>query len=697
MDNIPHHTDLGQQLTNRSRSNSGSSPNVTPRGPSPSTTPRPSSPSGTPRPRSSSPTGTPRGSINIHGPSPLQFTSTNIQKDSESDDSSSSSSSSDSSSLDIEVADDAARERENNNIIVDQTVKIEKEFPISASTPITPTTTPNSSTNNVAHNLNNSNVTNKSKKSQERLEDAVSTHNTSNSHINATHSIRNFIHSLYNSTDEEESDSDGFDDEMDEIEDKKDSETNEKVGIEMRELSGEKNPHESKKYLREFDGRRLKLPLLLHLLEICKDYSLSLFVALIGTIICIILSYAYSSPEWLKRSNGTTDYFHHTDYAMLVSTFFVGGLAIFTLIQFISVYGIKRMVETKFYLWVIGVIGLFMLVPWSFFAGDVTYWYWLGDVILLIIGYTGLCFVMGYVGKSYQTHKERLSNGFAFLGTEILVSATALMYGMFMIQLYIGFSNIAKIAWRLVIHPIYFEVLMMIPVRLLVTKQMEKKGANIMHSLAVVHAQAHISTLGRMMISTINEIEFTVVSVILLNIGKLVFRSSVQLRDKAANRVLKKVMGKENQESKRFVRAVGLYTEMIMENASIPASAFTMWTFYNIRGLFFFPYPDSGEFTLADATINVAIQLGIAFVFDILTLLINERYFHLPLDRAWKRMKEKWLPFFGFLLYGLISMGSIGIIYMACRVPRFLTCDTQDVCSCKFVKDCDDFIATQLT
>eukprot|EP01132_Coremiostelium_polycephalum_P005677 gene5677-7065_t len=468
--------------------------------------------------------------------------------------------------------------------------------------------------------------------------------------------------------------------------------------IEMRELSiDEQKIAKEKEEAKRLNHRRLSLPWTTHIYEISKDYGLSLIVALIGCILCILAAWAFSAPSWIKRNNGTVNYFYTESVTILTSVFFISGLALFTLVQFISVFGIKRMVQTKFYLWVVGVIGLFLVIPWGMQAGREPFWFWIGDVILLLIGYTGLCFVMGYVGKQYQTDSQRRMNGLAFLGTELLVSATALAYGMFMIQLYSGFSEINKVVWRLIIHPIYFEILMMIPVRMLVTRQMEKKGVSIMHSLAVVHAQAHISTLGRMMISTINDVEFTVVSVLLLNIGKLVFRSSVQIRDKAAGKVLNRVFHTDHKESKKFVRAVGLYTEMIMENTSIPASAFTMWAFYNVRGLFFFPYPSGGSFTLSDATINAVIQLGIAFVFDILTLYINEKYFKLPLERAWKKMKENWLPFFGFLLYGLTTMGMIGVIWMACKLPRFMTCNTLDVCSCKFVENCEQFIATKLS
>eukprot|EP01133_Synstelium_polycarpum_P007467 gene7467-8736_t len=485
---------------------------------------------------------------------------------------------------------------------------------------------------------------------------------TSNFNLNLNSSCQN------NEFDDDDEDDNDIDPDQDTIK-------NERGHAEMHELSADKLAvSREREEAKRLAHRRLSLKWYIHMWECTLEYGKITLVALIACIACILLAYAFASPHWINRNN-----------------------AIFTAIQFWAVYGSKRFMEVKFYLWTLAAIALYIVVPYGMYYGDHSYWFWLGDVILLVFGYCGLSFVMGYIGKPYQTTSERRRNGLAFLGTEVLVSATALVYGMFLINVYSGFSNYLKVAWRLVVHPIYFEIFMMIPVRLLVTKQSEKKGVNIMHNLAVVHSQAHISTLGRMMISTIGDTKFTIISVILLNMGKLIFRSSVQIRDKYASKVVSKFIGHEHKESKKFVRAVGLYTELIMENASIPSSAFAMWIFYDSRALFFLPYPPGGSFTLADATINVVIQLVVAFPFDILTIWLNERHFNLPMERAWLRMREKWFKFFGFLIYGVATMGMVGVLYMAAKVPRFVTCGSQDVCSCKFVEDCSEFIADKLS
>ncbi|KAM9962286.1 hypothetical protein ACTFIR_005189 [Dictyostelium discoideum] len=603
---------------------------------------------------------------------------------------------------DIEYIDDQSSsstiDRENDEIIISPSIDSLDNININENNNNNNINNNINNINNINNNINNINFNNKSEimiSSPNENNDNDSDNNNNNNN-NSKYSSDSSNNNNNNNNEFDEKTKKGFEDE----DDYEDEEEPQNKKVEMSEFSVEKSKMEAAKIAKkEMDARRKKLPFFTHALEILIDYGQTLVIALIGTILCILAATAYAHPDWIHRNSGTVDYFSSESYAILVSTFFSSGLAVFTLVQFLAVYGMKRMIETHFYGWVIGAIALFMIVPWAFELGGHAWWFWLGDVILLIVGYTSLCFVMGYVGKPYQTPKERRWNGIKFLGTEVWVSATALIYGMFLIQLYGNFSNYGRMAWRLLVHPVYFEFLMMVPVRMLVTNQMEVHGVSIMSSLAITHALSHVATLGKIMLSTINQTELTIISVLLLNLGKLVFRSTVQLRDDAINNLGFRLFGIKvtHKESKGFVRAVNIYTEMIMENASIPASAYTLWAFYKFRGIFFLPYPDGGEFTLGEATVNVVIQLSFGLVFDALTLFINERYFNYPLERAWKKMKENWLSFFGFLLYGLVTMGMIGILYMVTRVPRFVTCSSYDVCSCKFVNDCNAFINDNLS
>jgi hypothetical protein len=53
---------------------------------------------------------------------------------------------------------------------------------------------------------------------------------------------------------------------------------------------------------------------------------------------------------------------------------------------------------------------------------------------------------------------KKVINGITFTVVEVLVSAVALAYGMFLVMVYSKLSDPLKMFWRLIVHPVYFEV-----------------------------------------------------------------------------------------------------------------------------------------------------------------------------------------------------------------------------------------------
>ena len=88
---------------------------------------------------------------------------------------------------------------------------------------------------------------------------------------------------------------------------------------------------------------------------------------------------------------------------------------------------------------------------------------------------------------------------------------------------------------------------MTMPIHYLVSLKMKNADVNVLYTLSVVHAQSrifvllylagnfvdiylYISTLGRMMFSTLDQISLAVISIVLLNVGKFFFRLSAPQR-----------------------------------------------------------------------------------------------------------------------------------------------------------------------
>jgi hypothetical protein len=60
-------------------------------------------------------------------------------------------------------------------------------------------------------------------------------------------------------------------------------------------------------------------------------------------------------------------------------------------------------------------------------------------------------------------------------------------------------------------------------------------------------------------------------------------------------------------------------------------------------------------------------------VFDTLTLYAGQKYLQLPILEAWHAMWQDKFRFFGFLLYGLATMGLIGVCVMFLLYLKFFT------------------------
>lgn len=80
-----------------------------------------------------------------------------------------------------------------------------------------------------------------------------------------------------------------------------------------------------------------------------------------------------------------------------------------------------------------------------------------------------------------------------------------------------------------------------------------------------------------------------------------------------------------------------------------------------------YPYP-TATLTAGDVAYTTATQVICAIIFDLITLYVAERYLKLPILKTWSAMWEKKYKFFGFLLFGLLTMGLLGVCFVSTRV-----------------------------
>jgi len=285
--------------------------------------------------------------------------------------------------------------------------------------------------------------------------------------------------------------------------------------------------------------------------------------------------------------------------------------------------------------------------------------------------------------------------------TELFVTVTTLIYAMFLMWYYAKFNNIGKALWRAFFHPLFSEIVILIPVRFLVHHHISSSATkNVMYCLAIVHAQSHAVIMGRLMMPAIDDLGIFTFCVFLVNIMKICVRSFSRYRDMMAYKLLRGFVSESKMgfvdNAKNLTHAVEIQMDVMSEVAGTVLAGVTLILLNDQRGVFMFPFPMEG-ITVTTAVECVVIQLVIGAVFDYSALYIAEKKNKVPILDSWKMMWINRHTFFGFFAYGLFTMGLIGSMWMGFMVPRITHCPTQNVCSCSWmpsVGGCANFIAT---
>jgi hypothetical protein len=345
--------------------------------------------------------------------------------------------------------------------------------------------------------------------------------------------------------------------------------------------------------------------------------------------------------------------------------------------------------SSKFYIPVGVVCAIYILIPFLLYSADFPYWYYHIDTILVVVFYVSISFAVGYFGK------RSIKEGFWLMLTELFVAAAAIAYGMFLMMYYGLIDGWGKVFYRAIFHPLYSEIFVLVPVRLLVHHHI-KSNKNVMYCLAIVHAQSHSAAMGRLMLPAIEDIMLFVVCVIIYNLFRFMLRVVSRKREKLLYRVME-MMGfhdvKPAESNASFTGSVEIQTEILMENSAIVIACVTLVVIGKQGNLFMFPFPQRKIDTATIFIIGI-IQLAIGAVFDFGALFVLQKYLKMPIVDTWKTMWKNRHTFFGYFAYGLFTMGFIGSLWFAFMVPRISHCPSNDICSCAWITNCDQFLAS---
>eukprot|EP00741_Cyanophora_paradoxa_P014931 tig00020830_g14405.t1 len=360
------------------------------------------------------------------------------------------------------------------------------------------------------------------------------------------------------------------------------------------------------------------------------------------------------------------------------------GLVGFSAVEFRCVYGSWDAVfASGFWAWLLGVLIIGLVLMGASALAAFPYWYYWLDAAYICVVYSSLALGGTFLAERRRgaAGREALAKGARFMLAEVAVAIFTLLYSFVIMPVYARVSDGLKIAWRVTLHPIYTDLLIVAPLRSYVYSFMVRGEPS--EAAPLVHALSHGVTMGRIMLFSVDRTGWYILLVMLAQLVKVLLRSSLRFQDRAVLYLTGRTKGirdswayqRTEVTNRDMLRAIHLLSETLIDHAMILVSAGVVLLFSRHHGQFMIPLPASmeGPETLV---YYVAIQLLVAWVFDFGCLLFNAAYAKLPVFEVWREIKGQRARFLAFVIYGTSSMGLLGILYMTYMVPRSVYCST---------------------
>eukprot|EP00741_Cyanophora_paradoxa_P016850 tig00020943_g16274.t1 len=488
-------------------------------------------------------------------------------------------------------------------------------------------------------------------------------------------------------------------------------------------------------------------PTLRSSLGLLKDYGLLSLVCLLSAALSIGMIAIVARAEWvLPLPAGAArpppgPYFNTSSYTSLVVCENVFALALFAGIHFWATHSDSefpnRASRIRAYAWIGASLVPFVLpFALSWLLGFPFWWYYLETQTLVAV-YCGLAFLLGfYGGDPGEPFSDRARRGAWWVLVELLTSGVVLAYALFVVPVYATvFSDGAKLAWRLAVHPLFFEVCTMLPVRRLVIANMQGEPS-VVRSLAIVHAQSHVSTLGRIMIADMSTGAASLAAIVSVSAIKVKEveteagagaagrgRGSVEVVPLGLGEARASALGLHGPRlhalelafararaaaaggSAQGRRRASALVPDILTGAEWADPAATLRRRRESRRLGPPPAdlgvpkaaasaaagdgagaaegPEEGRIIEDSACRHLFIRsvtLYTEILMENTALLFNSG---LPLRTTFRQMRSRSWAFFGFAVYGVLFMGVLSLLYMGASVPRPTYCSSPaDLCSC---------------
>ncbi|EFA86572.1 putative transmembrane protein [Heterostelium album PN500] len=342
------------------------------------------------------------------------------------------------------------------------------------------------------------------------------------------------------------------------------------------------------------------------------------------------------------------------------------------------------------------------------FAIGISYWFYFIDAFGVVVMYTCGEVIFAYsmsmllqseTGKQ-PDKKKAYGVAYNYCAPDIFVTVFTVIYMFFLLPIYFSIeSDILRLGWRLVIHPIYWTAIIVVA-RQFLTRDISTDDI-MLNTNIVLHTFFHHQTLGKIFVYTFSSDApyLTEVGMIVSALEDIILRALALKRDEI---VLSFYYGKErarqivySQQSLQL-RAAILNIQVALEFSGLISAPIFIYLFQKWKMLFHFF--DTGAINPVTLFYQSVLSIGLDLIAEFVCTFIETKYFKLPLEPTWKWMKShKW--FLAWLVYGSITMGLFGMLWTCARVPRAGLCSADDICTCNQIisSSIPDFCKTNST
>lgn len=397
---------------------------------------------------------------------------------------------------------------------------------------------------------------------------------------------------------------------------------------------------------------------------IFKFYSLIFLHSVVLSILCSLFVVGLSFLPWSGNIRDYSNYFNVT----VVTTVIVLTMVLFGP-WYITFYGyiINEKKITRRFLIIVVIHTIFWPTLYSLLiANGIFIWYYYLDFAYFILAFLPISMHLAYDVISDRDMKFAIKYGFS----ELMVIISALGYTFFLFPIFMNLDDNLKIIWRLTLHPIWFETTMLLPQRILSTIDINNIKPN-RRFLPAMHSIFHNATIGRMLLLSLDNIYMSIFLITLTNIQEIIMRLSVIKRDKI---FIKLLYGEKDEDYYTYGCIINM--EMLFELVGIFISPVMMYSFSKYGYLFIFNGAMNSIF------LNFAVQILMEVPTDLLCIIYEKRIHKMDIIKIWHDIMTKRIFF--FCLYGLCTMGILGMIYTCVLLPRALYCSDYNILTCVY-------------